>query len=134
MPHWPTSICGADRCLTGGVWLTYHASFPCGLYIVGLTELELQEKVKERGVAWLIDRVVASTLRLVAELAIIRGSVESHESVFKSFEGHDINKLSADLQNLNTLVSNLRAQVSARDTQIGILRASRTALEAKLVE
>ena len=58
---------------------------------------EILEKVKERGVAWLIDHVVASTLRSAAELAIIRGSVESHESMFKSFEGHDINKLLADL-------------------------------------
>ena len=82
----------------------------------------------------MIDHVVASTLRSTVELAIIRGSVESHESVFKSFEGHDINKLSADLQNLSTLVSDLRAQVSARDTQISILQAFGTALEAKLVK
>ena len=77
---------------------------------------EISKKVKERGIAWLIDHVVANTLKSAAELAIIRGSVESDESVFKCFEGHNINKLSADLQNLNVLVSNLRAQVSARDT------------------
>ena len=71
---------------------------------------EISEKVKERGVAWLINHVMASTLRSAMELAIIRGLVENHESVFKSFEGHDINRLSADLQNLSTLMSDLKAQ------------------------
>ena len=69
----------------------------------------------------MIDHVVASTLRSTVELAIIRRSFESHESVFKSFEGHDINKLSADLQNLSTLVFDLKAQIFARDTQISVL-------------
>ena len=69
---------------------------------------KVSEKVKEMGVAWLIDHVVANTLRSAVELAIIRGSIESHESVFKSFEGHDVNRLSADLQNMGKLVSDLK--------------------------
>ena len=95
---------------------------------------EISEKVKEIGVAWLIDHVVVITLRSAVELAIIRGSIESHESVFKSFEGHNINRLSADLQNMSKLVSDLRTQVSARNNQISALRDSETTLEAKLAE
>ena len=47
--------------------------------------------------AQLIDHVVAKNIRSAAELAIVRGAIEKHESVFKSFGGQDMGRLSADL-------------------------------------
>ena len=64
---------------------------------------EILGKVNEQGVIRLIDHVVAKNLRSATELAIIRGAIEKHESVFKGFGGHDMGRLSVDLQDIGKL-------------------------------
>ena len=69
----------------------------------------------------MIDHVVANNLRSAAEFTIIRGAIEKHESVFKSFGGHDMGRLSTDLQDMDKMVTDLNTQVSERDNQISVL-------------
>ena len=48
---------------------------------------EVTKKVSEQGMARLIDHVLANNMRLVAELATIKGAIKKHESIFKSYQG-----------------------------------------------
>ena len=82
----------------------------------------------------LINYVVANNISSTAELAIVRGAIEKHESVFKSFGGQDMGRLVVDLQSIGKLVTDLKAKVSERDDQVNALQASTVAFKFKLAE
>ena len=90
--------------------------------------------MSKQGVARLVDHIVVNNLRPAVELAIVKGAIKKHESVFKSFRGQDLGRLSVDLQSMGKLITDLKAKVSKTDDEVNAFKVSTIAFKSKLAK
>ena len=83
--------------------------------------IELSNKVTEHGVVRMINHVLASNVRSLIELAMVRGLIAKFEVVFKSQEGKDATTLSVEIKGMKKVAKDLKVKIIEKDNQINDL-------------
>ena len=85
----------------------------------------MNKNVNERGVVKLVDHAIASNMRSMAELAMVRGAIGKHELLFRNQQGRDLSRENMDLKRM---VVELKEKLTDKDEMINELQATADSL------
>ena len=80
----------------------------------------MSKNVNEQGVMKSVDHVIASNMRPIVELAMVKGAIGKHELLFRNQQGKD---LSHENVSLRRMVVELKKKMVDRDEKINELQA-----------
>ena len=93
---------------------------------------KISKKMTKHRVARLIDHVLASNMRSMTELALVKGPMRKFKAIFKSQQGKDTATLSSELEGMKKTVKDFKVKIVKKDNQINDLQASVDSLELKI--